>query len=101
MSPPSIDPFFVELLKSASLSNHRFGVVLEGEDHWIKQQCSALSPIFSQNVVFQLGGNRIGEPEKSVMYNQGHFLLGPECSILICDLRSGFDANALPLLQAL
>lgn len=94
MNPQSIDTFFVELLKSALFSNHRFGLVLEGDDNWIKQQCSALYPIFSQNVVFQLGGNQIDESEKSVRYNQGHFLLGQECRILICDLRSGFDANA-------
>ena len=94
MSPQSIDLFFVELLKSASLCNHRFGVVLEGDDTWISQQCSHLLPVFSQNAIFQLGGESIGKPLKSVGYNQGHFLLGQECRILICDLRSGFDANA-------
>lgn len=86
--------FFSLLFQTASKRNHRFGVVLTGQKEWQQSSLNALVEKVGQQGIFQLGGEPLDGVDVHVNAKQGQRLLGQECQLLICDLRSGFDANS-------
>lgn len=86
--------YFSQLLESAARSNHRFGVVLRGSDEWQQSSLESLCSLVASDDVFLLGCQTALKAAKSVSYKKGQQLLGQECQLLICDFRTGFDANS-------
>ncbi len=90
----AIKDYFSNLLALSAKSNHRYGVVLQGSEHWQKQCLDTLFSLVAGKDVFLLGGDCNDEVEKQVGFKKGHQLLGQECLLLCCDFREGFDANS-------
>lgn len=90
----AIQQYFTQLSNRAEQSFHRYGVVLRGNAQWqietMESFCHAINP----NRVFQLGGEPLPFADKFVEKNKGQRFLGQECDLLVCDFRSGFDANS-------
>ncbi|USD34743.1 MULTISPECIES: tRNA(Met) cytidine acetyltransferase TmcA [Vibrio] len=86
--------YFSQLVHSASQANHRFGVVLNGDLSWQDNALSIIKDLYANSSIFQLGGESCDDNIYSVPYKHGQRLLGQECSLLICDFSSGFDANS-------
>lgn len=89
-----INDYLSQLLSIARQSNHRFGVVIRGDDLWQQQCVVEAASHLDSSVIYQLGGKAHIEVDKVVQYNKGQQLLGQECQLLICDFRAGFDANS-------
>ncbi|EGU46099.1 hypothetical protein VII00023_09531 [Vibrio ichthyoenteri ATCC 700023] len=90
----AIEQYLQSLSSLAVQHNHRFGFTLRGDADWQQAVCQkaiALSPEHS----FQLGGNDVLGASRYLAYNKGQQFLGQECSLLLVDLRQGFDANSL------
>lgn len=90
----AIKDYFSNLLALSAKSNHRYGVVLQGSEHWQTQCLDTLFSLVASKDVFFLGGDSKHEVEKHVGYKKGQQLLGQECLLLCCDFRDGFDANS-------
>ena len=86
-------PFLTQLSTVALNNNHRYGVLLEGDPAWQSQQLESYLFHFDCPIAFVLG--ELSVPgAKNIAFNKGQQLLGQECQVLICDFRSGFDANS-------
>lgn len=86
-------PFLTQLSAVALNNNHRYGVLLEGDQAWQSQQLESYLFHFDCPIAFVLG--ELSVPgAKNIAFNKGQQLLGQECQVLICDFRSGFDANS-------
>ncbi|MBN3573727.1 tRNA(Met) cytidine acetyltransferase TmcA [Vibrio neptunius] len=88
--------YFSQLMHSARTANHRFGVVLKGDELWQKQTLSTIKDLYAGANIFQLGGDLCVDSDQRycVSYKHGLRLLGQECSLLVCDLSSEFDASS-------
>ena len=95
LSMNSIKLFFSQLLTRATQRNHRFGVVLKGNEQWQNQAIATLIQPLKADEIFCLGGESQCLVTKQVAFNKGHQLLGQECRVLLCDIRDGFDANSI------
>ncbi|WP_194436976.1 tRNA(Met) cytidine acetyltransferase TmcA [Vibrio fluminensis] len=90
----SEQPFLAELLQAAKVNNHRFGVVLRGDDAWCNDFCQHAAQLI-QGSCFQLGGEPLLFATQSRPMNKGQQLLGHECELLVIDLSGEFDANSI------
>ncbi|CAK4074811.1 GNAT family N-acetyltransferase [Vibrio sp. 16] len=90
--------FLSTLTDIAGHNFHRYGVVLNGQHEWQVSTAESVAESVTKSLqsekVFQLGGEALAYADLSVGYNKGQQLLGQECGLLICDLRSDFDANS-------
>ncbi|UTT86486.1 GNAT family N-acetyltransferase [Vibrio pelagius] len=86
-------PFLTQLSTVALNNNHRYGVLLEGDQAWQSQQLESYLFHFDCPIAFVLGGLSVPNA-KNIAFNKGQQLLGQECQVLICDFSSGFDANS-------
>ncbi|KJY81990.1 ATPase [Vibrio galatheae] len=86
--------YFSQLLQSATESNHRYGVVLQGDESWQRDCLAQLFSLVDSDDIFLLGNVSSNPVGKRVNYKQGQQLLGQECRLLCCDFREGFDANS-------
>ncbi|NVD08631.1 tRNA(Met) cytidine acetyltransferase [Vibrio sp. JPW-9-11-11] len=90
----STDLFFTQLLDCAVQSNHRYGVVLQGDSDWQQRMLAPLLQSVPAKETFCLGADIALEKCHRVAFNKGHQLLGRECQLLLCDFEQGFDANS-------
>ncbi len=86
--------FCQPLFALAQSNHHRFGMILRGDVSWTTQSLQQLIALNRDGEAFQLGGEPLNSISKYAKFNKGQQLLGQECSLLICDLSSGFDANS-------
>lgn len=90
----AIQQFFNQLSDCAQQSFHRYGVVVRGNNEWQSQILELASQTLQSDLVFQVGGEPVPFSDRCVSANKGQQLLGQECSLLICDFRTDFDANS-------
>ncbi len=83
-----------QLLSLAKNNRHRFGVCLQGDNHWQTEFCS-LAASTIEGSSFQLGGEELPFVTQFCSMGKGQKLLGHECHLLIIDLSAGFDANSI------
>lgn len=85
--------FLSQLSQFAKRCDHRFGVVIRGQQQWqyalVEQYISNLP----NPRVFQIGGTSFTTGIEALPMKKGHALLGRECDVLVCDFTSVFDAN--------
>lgn len=96
-------PFLTQLSTIAFHNNHRYGVLLEGDEAWqsneLQSYLTYLNNSNSDNSnldgskAFVLGDLNI-PGATTIAFNKGQQLLGQECQVLICDFKAGFDANS-------
>ena len=86
-------PFLTQLSAVALNNNHRYGVLLEGDQAWQSQELESYLSHLDSPTAFVLGELDVPNA-KNIAFNKGQQLLGQECQVLICDFRTGFDANS-------
>lgn len=78
-------------------SEQRYGIVLSGSCNRKLDVTNHLLSVYRTSSLlpsFQLGGSQIDDIDVYIPYKKGAQFLGQECSLLVCDLADGFDANS-------
>ncbi len=86
-------PFLTQLSAVALNNNHRYGVLLEGDQAWQSQELESYLSDLDSPTAFVLGELSVAGAT-NIAFNKGQQLLGRECQVLICDFRTEFDANS-------
>ncbi len=93
----NIKSFLSKLSMSLIQTNQRYGLTLSGSEVWKGDTIDLLIQLIKSSHssrVIQLGGPELKSIDHHVHYKKGAQLLGQECSLLVCDFESGFDANS-------
>lgn len=86
--------YFSHLIRCAHQSNHRYGLVLNGDSDWTNSTIDLVKSFYSCSDIVQLGGECKDLHTRYISYKNGKTLLGQECALLVCYLSDGFDANS-------
>ncbi|HAS62406.1 MAG TPA: tRNA(Met) cytidine acetyltransferase [Vibrio sp.] len=90
----SKQPFLTQLFQLAQSRQHRFGLLLRGDEAWRDTFCQ-MAATLANGDCFKLGGVESQYANQWCAMGKGQRLLGQECGLLVIDLRNGIDANSL------